>query len=112
MKRWLPVSLALLLAFLLVASVLALGSSPAIYFTDNTTATGTSPNVTPMEAQLVGIMVGPANLGFVLVLPISDKIRRGRVHPASWVSLGVFVAFQIIVAPIALGETWISMVTN
>ncbi|MEL6485555.1 MAG: hypothetical protein AAFQ13_00225 [Pseudomonadota bacterium] len=67
---------------------------------------------TPMDAQMVGIMVGPANLAFVLVLPISDKIRQGRVHPASWVSLGVFVALQIIVAPIALSEAWMSMVTN
>jgi len=55
--------------------------------------------------------VGPANLAFLLVLPFSDKLREARVHPASWISLAAFVAFQAIVAPIALSAWWTSLVT-
>lgn len=67
---------------------------------------------TPMPPEMIGVMVGPANLAFVLVLPISDKLRHGRVHRASWISLGVFIAFQLIVAPFALSETWMALVTR
>lgn len=67
---------------------------------------------TPMEPELIGAMVGPANLAFVLVLPISDKLRQGRVHRASWISLAVFIAFQVVVAPFALSDWWGSIATG
>lgn len=66
---------------------------------------------TPVDPELIGALVGPANLACVLVLPISDKIRLGKVHRASWIALGVFVAFQAIIAPFVLSETWMQMVT-
>ncbi|MEO0418647.1 MAG: hypothetical protein AAF249_07275 [Pseudomonadota bacterium] len=66
---------------------------------------------TPMAPDMIGVMVGPANLAFVLVLPVSDKLRQGRVHKASWISLGVFILFQIAVAPIALSGWWLNTVT-
>ncbi|MBX7494010.1 hypothetical protein K3163_12415 [Qipengyuania sp. 1NDW9] len=66
---------------------------------------------TPIEPELIGALVGPANLAFVLVLPISDKLRLGKVHKASWISLAVFIAFQAVVAPFALSETWMKLVT-
>ncbi|MEM7701432.1 MAG: hypothetical protein AAF251_05795 [Pseudomonadota bacterium] len=67
---------------------------------------------TPMDPNLIGAMVGPANLVFVLVLPVSDKLRHGRVHKASWVSLAMFIAFQAVIAPLALSEWWASLVTR
>ncbi|MFN2098824.1 hypothetical protein [Altererythrobacter sp. MF3-039] len=67
---------------------------------------------TPMPPEMIGAMVGPANLAFVLVLPISDKLRHGRVHKASWISLAVFIAFQAVVAPFAFSDTWIGFATG
>ncbi len=60
---------------------------------------------TPIPAEAIGPLVGAANLLFVLFLPVSDKIRRGRVHKASWISLGAFIGFQIFVA-VLLGSGW------
>lgn len=67
---------------------------------------------TSMPGETVGMMVGPANLAFVLVLPVSDKLRHGRVHPASWISLAVFVVFQAVLAPLALSEWWVTVATS
>ncbi|HKK92028.1 MAG TPA: hypothetical protein VJ925_01300, partial [Longimicrobiales bacterium] len=67
---------------------------------------------TPMDPDLVGMMVGPANLAFVLVLPISDKLRHGRIHRASWISLAVFIVFQAVLAPFALSGWWAAIATG
>jgi hypothetical protein len=67
---------------------------------------------TPMPDEIIGPMIGAGTLVFTLVLPVSDKLRKGRVHKASWIALGVFVLFQIIVPPISGSDAWIGMVTG
>ena len=67
---------------------------------------------TPMPEELIGPMVGLGNLLFVALLPVSDKVRHGRVHPASWIGLAVFIAFQAVVVPLSASDWWLGMTTG
>lgn len=52
------------------------------------------------------------NLAFVLLLPVYDYVKYRKVHAASWVGLGVFVAFQVVVTPIVFSDLWVSYATG
>lgn len=66
----------------------------------------------PVPEDAIGPLVGFGNLIAVLVLPVSDKIRHGKIHGASWISLGVFIFFQVFVMAALASGWWVRYATS
>lgn len=60
----------------------------------------------------VGPLIPVSNLVFVLLLPVYDFIKYRKIHPASWIGVGVFFVFQIGVPPIVFSDFWTNFATG
>ncbi len=61
---------------------------------------------TPLSAEVSGPLVGLTGLGFMLALPLYDKLKYKKVHKASWIGLLAYVLFQVAVAGLILKAPW------
>jgi len=52
------------------------------------------------------------NLAFVILMPVYDYVKYRKVHPASWIGVGAFVAFQAIVTPFVFSDLWMNYATG
>jgi len=65
-----------------------------------------------MEGGQAAIMIPIGNLAFVLILPLYDFVKYRKVHPASWIGVAGFMAFQIVATPIVFSQSWVNFATG
>ena len=65
-----------------------------------------------LPGEIISVLIPLGNLGFVLLLPIYDYLKYRKVHPASWIGVAAFFAFQVIVTPIVFSDLWINFATG